>query len=212
MGSTLVTATAIELARGLRSLLPDDLEVAGLLAVLLLTDARAGSRVDAQGEVVTLEHADRRSWNLPRISEGLDLAAIALPGGGQFALEAGISGLHCQAAEWRLTDWRSICTLYDRLIEQWPSPSAKVARIVARSFLRGGEASSLAQLDALESELGGAAARTAIAARADILRRLGQTRDAREAYVRVRSYERNGPVRDYYGRRIDELTDRSRQE
>jgi RNA polymerase sigma-70 factor (ECF subfamily) len=210
LGSRPVTATAIELARGLRSLLPDDLEVAGLLALLLLTDARSGARLDAHGDVVTLEHVDRRSWNLPRINEGLDLAALALPGGGQFALEAGISGLHCQAAEWRLTDWASICALYDRLIEQWPSPSAKVARIVARSFLPGGAVNSLAELDDLEGELGGVAARTAIAARADILRRLGRTRDAREAYVRVRSHERNGPVRDYYGRRIDELSDPSR--
>jgi RNA polymerase sigma-70 factor (ECF subfamily) len=205
LGSRPITATAIELARGLRALLPDDLEVAGLLALLLLTEARSGARLDAHGDVVTLEHVDRRSWNLPRISEGLDLAAIALPGGGQFALEAGISGLHCQAAEWHLTDWVSICTLYDRLIERWPSPSAKVARIVARSFLPGGEITSLAELDSLEGELGGVAARTAIAARADILRRLGRTRDAREAYVRVRSHERNGPVRDYYGRRISEL-------
>ncbi|HMH57588.1 MAG TPA: sigma-70 family RNA polymerase sigma factor [Galbitalea sp.] len=208
LGSRSITATAIELARGLRTLLPDDLEVAGLLALLLLTDARSGARLDAHGDVVTLEHVDRRSWNLPRIGEGLDLAAIALPGGGQFALEAGISGLHCQAAEWRLTDWASICTLYDRLIERWPSPSAKVARIVARSFLPGGEVTALSELDALEGELGGAAARTAIAARADILRRLGRTRDAREAYVRVRSHERNGAVRDYYGRRISELDGR----
>ena len=205
LGSRPITATAIELARGLRALLLDDLEVAGLLALLLLTDARSGARLDAHGDVVTLEHVDRRSWNLPRIREGLDLAAIALPGGGRFALEAGISGLHCQAAEWRLTDWASICTLYDRLIERWPSPSAKVARIVARSFLPGGEITSLAELDSLEGELGGVAARTAIAARADILRRLGRTLDAREAYVRVRSHERNGPVRDYYGRRISEL-------
>ena len=205
LGSGSVTATAIELARGLRALLPDDLEVAGLLALLLLTDARSGGRLDAHGDVVTLEDVDRRSWNLPRINEGLDLAAVALPGGGQFALEAGISGLHCQAAEWRMTDWASICTLYDRLIERWPSPSAKVARVVARSFLPGGDTTALVELDELDGELGGAAARTAIAARADILRRLGRTRDAREAYVRVRSHERNGPVRDYYGRRIDEL-------
>jgi RNA polymerase sigma-70 factor, ECF subfamily len=205
LGSRSITATAIELARGVRTLLPNDLEAAGLLALLLLTDARSGARLDARGDVVTLEHVDRRSWNLPRITEGLDLAAIALPGGGQFALEAGISGLHCQATEWRLTDWASICTLYDRLIERWPSPSAKVARIVARSFRPGGEAAALAELDELEGELGGVAARTAIAARADILRRLGRTRDAREAYVRVRSHERNGPVRDYYGRRITEL-------
>jgi RNA polymerase sigma-70 factor, ECF subfamily len=207
LGSSSITTTAIELARGLRGLLPGDREAAGLLALLLLTDARSGTRLGARGEVVTLEHADRGSWNRVEIAEGLDLAARALPGGGQFALEAGISGLHSQAPEWRLTDWPAICLLYDRLVERWPSPSAKLARVVARSFLPGGEAQSLEELDALEGELVGVAARTAIAARADILRRLGRTRDAREAYLRVRSYERNGPVRDYYGRRIDELSD-----
>jgi RNA polymerase sigma-70 factor, ECF subfamily len=211
LGSASITGTAIELARGLHALLPQDREADGLLALLLLTDARAGSRVDADGGVVTLEHADRRAWNQRRIGEGLDLAAVALPGGGQFALEAGIAGLHSQAPDWRSTDWPSICALYDRLIERWPSPSAKLARIVARSFLPGGEASSLIELDELESELGGVNERTAIAARADILRRLGRTRDARDAYIRVRSYERNGPVRDYYGRRIDELSGPSRQ-
>jgi RNA polymerase sigma-70 factor (ECF subfamily) len=211
LGSASITATAIELARGLRGVLPDDRETAGLLALLLLTDARAGARVDSDGSVVTLEDADRRSWNQRGIGEGLDLAAIALPGGGQFALEAGIAGLHSQAPDWRLTDWPSICALYDRLVERWPSPSAKLARIVARSFLPGGEAASLLELDALDSELGGVAARTAIAARADILRRLGRTRDARDAYIRVRSHERNGHIRDYYGRRIDELSDPSRR-
>jgi len=207
LGSSSVTATAIELARGLQALRPQDRETAGLLALLLLTDARAVTRVDEDGGIVTLEHADRRAWNLDRITEGLDLAAFALPGGGQFALEAGIAGLHSQAPDWARTDWPSICVLYDRLIERWPSPSALLARIVARSFLPRGEASSLAELDELQPGLGGAAARTAIAARADILRRLGRTRDARDAYIRVRSYERNGPVRDYYGRRIDELSD-----
>ena len=202
-----VTATAIELARALRTMAPGDRETAGLLALLLLTDARASSRLDARGEVVTLEDVDRSGWDAERIREGLELATLALPGGGRFALEAGISGLHSQAASWDATDWSSVCVLYDRLIEQWPSPSAKVARIVARSFLPGAGAASLAELDDLEGELGGVAARTAIAARADILRRLGRTRDAREAYVRVRSHERNGPVRDYYGRRIDELSD-----
>ena len=207
LGSSSVTRTATELARGLRSLAPHDRETAGLLALILLTDARSGTRVGAAGEVVTLEHADRVTWDSDRIAEGLDLAAIALPGGGQFALEAGISGLHSQAVDWRSTDWPSICALYDRLVERWPSPSAKLARLIARSFLPGGESPALSELDALEGELGGVTTRTAMAARADILRRLGRTRDAREAYLRVRSHERNGAVRDYYGRRIDELAD-----
>jgi RNA polymerase sigma-70 factor (ECF subfamily) len=201
-----VTSTAIELARALRRIAPGDRETAGLLALLLLTDARAGSRLDNRGEVVTLEHADRRAWNGPLIREGLDLATLALPGGGRFALEAGISGLHSQATTWQATDWSAVCALYDRLVERWPSPTAQLARIVARSFLPGGASAALLELDALATETGdGAVARQAIAARADILRRLGRTADAREAYLRVRSHERNGPVRDYYGRRIDEL-------
>jgi RNA polymerase sigma-70 factor (ECF subfamily) len=207
LGSSSVTTTAIELARGLHALLPEDREAVGLLALLLLTDARAGGRVDADGGVVTLEDVDRSRWDRRRINEGLDLAAIALSGGGQFALEAGIAGLHSQATDWSQTDWPSICALYDRLVERWPSPSAKLARIVARSFLPGGATPSLLELDELESDLGGVTERTAIAARADILRRLGRARDAREAYIRVRSHERNGPIRDYYGRRIDELSD-----
>ncbi len=209
LGSSSIRGTAIELARGLHALRPFDSETTGLLALLLLTDARSGTRVGDDGEVVTLEHADRHSWDRDSIDEGLDLAAAALPGGGRFALEAGISGLHSQAPDWRSTDWPSICSLYDRLVERWPSPSARIARIVARSFLPGGEVTALDELDTIGEEFGGAAARTAIAARADILRRLGRTRDAREAYLRVRSYERNGAVRDYYGRRITELADSS---
>ena len=204
LGTSTITHTAIELARALSMLAPDDLETAGLLALLLLTDARAGTRVDEAGELVTLEHASRRDWNAAAIAEGLDLAALALPGGGRFALEAGISGLHCQAASWEATDWASICLLYDRLVERWPSPSAIVARAVARSFVPGREAAALSELDALESEHG-AAGRAATAARADILRRLGRKQDARDAYVSARSFERNGPVRDYFGKRIDEL-------
>ena len=204
LGTASITQTAIELARGLRALEPGDRETAGLLALLLLTDARAVTRVDFSGELVTLEHARRTDWNAREILEGLDLAALALPGGGRFALEAGISGLHCQAPDWESTDWASICLLYDRLIERWPSPSAMVARAVARSFLGGGETAALAELAGFENEQG-AVGRTAIAARADILRRLGRKQDARDAYVRARSYERNGPVRDYFGRRIDEL-------
>ncbi len=203
-----VTSTAIELARALRRLAPGDRETAGLLALLLLTDARAGTRVDERGAVVTLEHADRALWDGAQIREGLDLATLALPGGGRFALEAGISGLHSQAATWQATDWPSICALYDRLVERWPSPSAKLARIIARSFLPGLAQDALVELAALATEeTDGAVGRQAIAARADILRRLGRTADAREAYIRVRSHERNGPVRDYYGRRIEELGD-----
>ncbi|MDQ1571994.1 MAG: polymerase sigma-70 factor, subfamily [Actinomycetota bacterium] len=208
LAATSITVTAIELARALRVLAPQHLETAGVLSLLLLTDARSGTRVDDSGALVTLEHADRRTWNQREIREGLDLAAVALPGGGRFALEAGISGLHSQALDWSSTDWMSICRLYDRLIERWPSPAAAMARVIARSFAYG-PAVALDELDALEPTLGGAASRNAIAARADLLRRMGRVSDARAAYVRARSFERNGPVRDYFGRRIDELENRA---
>ena len=200
-----VTITAIELARTLRRLEPDDREVAGLLALLLLTDARSPTRTDVLGHIVPLEEVDRSRWDSDAISAGLDLAAFALPGGGRFALEAGISGLHSQAGDWASTDWASICALYDRLVERWPSPSARLARIVARSFTVG-SAAALLELDALEPELSGATARHGVAVRADLLRRLGRAADARAAYAKARSVERNIPLRDFFGRRIDELT------
>ena len=205
LGSRLLRATAIELARALRRVAPDDPEVAGLLALLLLTHARDPGRQDEAGRVVTLEHADRALWDGDLILEGLDLATLALPGGGQLALEAGISGLHCQAADWPSTDWTAICSLYDRLVDRWPAPTAQIARIVARSFSELGPSAALAELDALGT--GQILDRQVIAARADMLRRLGRNPEARAAYELARSLEQNAPVRDYFARRIDELSD-----
>ena len=205
LGSRLLRATAIELARALRRVAPDDREVAGLLALLLLTQARDSGRQDESGRVITLEHADRAQWDGDLVLEGLDLATFALPGGGQFSLEAGISGLHCQAVDWASTDWPAICALYDRLVDRWPSPTAQLARIVARSFSDVGPLGALHELDALS--MGHALDRQVIAARADILRRLGRNAEARAAYELARSIEQNAPVRDYYARRITELSD-----
>ena len=198
-----VATTAVELARAVRGLHPTDPETAGLLALLLLTEARAPGRMDDDG-VVTVEAADRTRWDRGAIAEGISLATVALPGGGRFALEAGISGLHSSARSWQDTDWDAIALLYDRLIERWPSPSAQVARVVARSYRRGGLLPALAELDAL-GDLPGAAARQHLAARADILRRLKRREEARAAYVRARSAEPNGTVRAWFDRRIDEL-------
>jgi RNA polymerase sigma-70 factor, ECF subfamily len=199
-----ITATAIELARALRAVAPHDHETAGLLALLLLTEARAPGRVGPDGGIRPLEDADRDRWDRRAIDEGLDLAASALAGGGRFALEAGISGLHSQPATWADTDWPAICRLYDRLVEQWPSPAAQVARLVAHSFLPGGGPAALEALHEVPSESSGVA-RQVIAARADILRRLGRAAEARAAYVEARNIERNDAVRFYYGSRISEL-------
>ena len=199
------TATAIELARALARLRPEDLEVAGLLALLLLTEARSATRLTEGGHLVTLENADRRLWDVPRIQEGLDLAARALPGGGRFALQAGIAGLHAEAPSWVGTDWTSIGLLYDRLVEVWPSPAAALARIVARSYGAPGPEQALADLGALEPGLTGAVGRQAVAVRADLLRRVGRAGEARSFYEKARAAERHAPTRDFFGRRILEL-------
>lgn len=199
-----ITRTALELARALRTVAPADHETAGLLALLLLTEARAAGRVGPDGGIRSLQDADRSRWDGRVIGEGLGLAAFALEGGGRFALEAGISGLHSQATEWAATDWAAICRLYDRLVEQWPSPAARVARLIARSFLPGGAAESLEGLELLLPESTGVT-RQVIAARADILRRLGRVSEARAAYVEARNIERNDAVRSYFGTRISEL-------
>ena len=204
-GGFSATATAIELARALRRLLPDDREVAGLLSLLLLTEARASTRLTEGGDLVTLENADRRRWDVARIQEGLDLAVVALPGGGRFALQAGIAGLHAEAPSWAGTDWTAIGVLYDRLLEVWPSPAAALARIVARSYGSTGAAAALAELDALGPGLHGAVGRHAVAVRADLLRRVGRTVESRAAYQRAAAEEPHAPTRDFFGRRIAEL-------
>ena len=207
-GRLSATATALELARALRRLLPEDREVAGLLSLLLLTEARASTRLAEGGRLVTLENADRRHWDAQRIREGLDLAVVALPGGGRFALQAGIAGLHAEAPSWSGTDWTSIGALYDRLLVIWPSPAAALARIVARSFGSTGPRVALTELDALEPGLQGAVGRQAVAVRADLLRRIGRTAESRAAYQLAAAGERNAPTRDFFGRRIAELDER----
>ena len=208
-GGFSATATAIELARALRRLLADDREVAGLLALLLLTEARASTRLTEAGELVTLEDADRRRWDVARIQKGLDLAVVALPGGGRFALQAGIAGLHAEAPSWSGTDWTAIGALYDRLLTVWPSPAAALARIVARSYGSTGPQAALAELDGLAPDLHGAVGRQAVAVRADLLRRIGRTAESRAAYERAAAEERHPPTRDFFGRRIAELDEHS---
>jgi RNA polymerase sigma-70 factor (ECF subfamily) len=205
--STDVTGTAVELARALRRIAPDDLEVSGLAALLLLTEARAPGRVRPDGSTASLEVADRSTWDDALLDEGLELATAALAGGGRFALEAGISGLHSSASDFGATDWPAICRLYDRLLERWPSPAAECARLVARSFLPGQAPAALDGLAELESRAP-ATARQVAAARADVLRRMHRVEEARAAYVAARSVERNQAVRDFYGARIAELEQR----
>lgn len=171
---------ALDLARAARVAWPDETEAEGLLALLLLTEARQPARLDPEGRVTTLQTADRSRWDRELADEGLALAASALPTMGRFALQAGIAGLHTSAASWEATDWPAVVRLYDRLLERWPSPAARIARAVGIGYGPAGPDAGLAELDQVDA-CEGAVARQHAAARADLLRLAGHTHEAKAA-------------------------------
>ncbi|MCS5716525.1 sigma-70 family RNA polymerase sigma factor [Herbiconiux sp. CPCC 205763] len=201
------TRSALSLARSIVRLRPRHLEARGLLALLLLTEARAAGRTDVAGELVTLEDADRSLWNAAFIEEGLDQATIALAGRGRFALQAGISGLHSESPTWEATDWVSIVSLYDALVASWPSPAARLNRVVARSYLPSARPEeALAELDDLVADASGPAfTRQLWAVRADLLRRSAHPDEAVKAYARALDGESNDSIRSFLERRMREV-------
>ncbi|ANF30359.1 hypothetical protein A0130_00470 [Leifsonia xyli] len=173
---------AIELARDAHRVF-GEAESAGLLALLLLTEARQSTRLTDGDEFATLREADRRRWDAALMAEGEALATIALPGGGRYALQAGIAGVHAIAPTWDATDWPAIVRLYDGLVRLWPSPSARLGRIVALGHSPdAGPEVALAALDADPTLSEGVLATEAHAARADLLRLVGREEEAAEAY------------------------------
>lgn len=173
----------LELARTLRVLLPADPDVAGLLALVLLTDARRDARVDKHDDQVLLEDQDRSKWDRRAIAEGVGLLREALVSRppGRFALMAAIAAVHDESGSWSDTDWQEILVLYDLLMERWPSPVVQLNRAVALGFAVG-YAEGLAELDALGAEPQLARYPYLAAARADFLARLGHPEEARVAF------------------------------
>jgi RNA polymerase sigma-70 factor, ECF subfamily len=197
-----LTDEAIRLARILRRLLPAEPEVRGLLALLLLVDARRGARVGAAGELVSLEDQDRGRWDADRIAEGRDLVVTALcgPRTGPYALQAAIAAVHDEAAGVATTDWPQVVALYDVLARVSPSPVVELNRAVAVAMRDGPEA-GLAALDALDAgALRGY--HPLPAARADLLRRLGQTGEAAEEYRAALELVGNERERAFLRRRL----------
>ena len=196
---------AVDLARMLHTLLPDDADVAGLLALLLLTDARRATRVDADGRLLLLEEQDRSQWDRVEIREGVDLLGTALrrrpPG--RYALQAAIAAVHAQAPTWEATDWHEIVALYDDLVIVWPSPVVALNRAVAVGLADGPEA-GLAAVDALRDEPLLAGYGYAASARADFLRRLGREAEARSAYEEALLLTENEVEREFLRRRLGE--------
>lgn len=156
-------------------------ESAGLLALLLLTEARQPTRLTSDDEFATLREADRSRWDAALLAEGERLATEALTGAGpegdgRFALQAGIAGLHAIAPTWEATDWPSIVRLYDGLVRVWPSAAARLGRVVAVGHSPdGGPEVALAELDADPVLFDGPLAPRAHAARAELLRLAGAT-------------------------------------
>jgi len=174
---------AVELARMLHAMLPHELEVSGLLALVLLTDARRAARLADDGSLVRLEDQDRSRWDRASIDEGLTLVRVALrqQQPGRFTLMAAIAAVHAEAAAWGETNWPAIVRLYDRLLAGWPSPVVELNRAVALRFAYGPE-DGLAALDQLRDEPQLVGYGYFAAARAEMLRDVGRIAEARQAY------------------------------
>jgi len=199
---------ALDLARMLRTLLPDNQDVAGLVALILLTDARSAARVGTDGRLRLLADQDRTKWDRHAISEGIDLVREALrrrpPG--RFALMAAIAAVHAEAPTWQDTDWCELVALYDLLVQIWPSPVVALNRAVAVGFASGPLA-GLEALDTLAAEPQLAGYGYLAAARADFLRRLGRVAQARECYEEALMLTENSVERDFLVGRLEQLGD-----
>jgi len=197
---------ALDLGRMLRALLPANADVAGLLALLLLTDARRETRLGAEGGLCLLRDQDRAAWDRVAIDEGIALVREALRARppSRYALQAAIAAVHAAAPSWEETDWREIVGLYDVLVQRWPSPVVALNRAVAVGFADGPE-QGLAALDALAAEPHLAGYGYLAAARADFLRRLDRAADARLAYQEALLLTENEVERRFLQQRLDEL-------
>jgi RNA polymerase sigma-70 factor (ECF subfamily) len=199
-----ITIRAIELGRLLLSLVPRSPEVAGLLALMLLSDARRDARLDTSGNLVLLADQDRNRWDRAELIEGRALAEGALNAGGErgrFALQAGIAALHAEAGTAEATDWRRIVQLYDALLEAWPSPVVALNRAVAVSKVDGPEA-GLRAVEAMDDDPQLARYLYLPATQADFLRQLGRHEEAAARYRRALTLAENGPERRFLQHRL----------
>ena len=199
---------AIRLARLLDALMPGRREVKGLLALMLLHDARRAGRETKGGDVVLLEEQDRTLWDQAQIAEGLRLVeeALQLPGRAEaYAVQAAIAALHARAPNFQDTDWKQIAGLYEVLLRISPSPVIELNHAAAISMVDG-PARALDLIDALQARGGLDGYELLPAVRADLLRRLGRHQAAREAYLAATAATQLEPLRRLYARRLAELT------
>ena len=198
---------AIRLARLLDALMPGRREVKGLLALMLLHDARRAGRQTKGGDIVLLEEQDRTLWDRAQITEGLKLVeeALQLPGRAEsYAVQAAIAALHARAPNFHDTDWKQIAGLYEVLLRISPSPVIELNHAAAVSMVDG-PARALDLIDALQARGGLDGYELLPAVRADLLRRLGRHQAAREAYLAATAATQLEPLRRLYARRLAEL-------
>jgi RNA polymerase sigma-70 factor (ECF subfamily) len=199
---TELSAEAIRLARILAGLMPDEPEVLGLLALMLLQDSRRLTRQDANGDLVLLEDQDRSRWDRVEIDEGLRIVdrALRMRAIGPYQLQAAIAAVHAEAASAGATQWDEITALYGRLVELLPSPVAYLNRAVALAMAEG-PAAGLALIARIEGLDG---YHLYHSARADLLRRLGRSVEARDAYEQALELATNPAERRFLERRLSE--------
>lgn len=195
---------AIRLTRTVHRLLPDTGEVTGLLALMLLTDARREARTGPHGDLVPLDEQDRDRWDKAAIEEGVALITHALSSGpaGPYQLRAAIAAVHDEAPSAEAVDWREILGLYDLLVRLVPGPVERLNRAVAVAMVHGPEA-GLAEVDSLEGELG----HRRDAVRGHLLERAGSYDEARAAYESAAAQTLSLPEQRYLQGRAARLRD-----
>jgi RNA polymerase sigma-70 factor (ECF subfamily) len=199
---------ALDLARLLRELMPDEREAGGLLALLLLTDARRAARVAADGRLLLLEEQDRSLWDRAAIGEGTGLVSEVMRGArwpGRFVLQAAIAAVHAEAPSYGETDWPRLLRLYDGLMRAWPTPVVALNRAVVLAMVDGAEA-ALAEIGAIEADGRLAGYRYLPAAKADLLRRVGRLDDAARAYRSALDLTAGDAERAFLAGRIAEVS------
>ena len=199
---------AIRLARTVRELMPDESSVAGLLALLLVTDARRDTRVSESGRLLRLEDQDRSRWNAVELAEGHELIVGALRRGrpDRYTLQAAIASLYAEPPTFAETDWPQALYLYDQLLQVWPTPVVALNRTVPLSYVAG-PAVALAQIEDLERDDRLAGYPYLAAVKAELLTRLGRTVDAAEQYRRALELTDNPAEREFLLGRLESLDD-----
>ena len=203
-----LSSEALRLTRLLRSLVPEDTEVAGLLALMLLTDARRAARTGAAGEIIPLDEQDRSAWDREAIAEGVALVSETLPKGhvGPYQLQAAIAAVHDEAACASATDWPQIAALYAELLRMSDNPMVALSHAIAIAMVEG-PAAGLARLEELSADPRIAGHHRLDAARAHLLERTGDREGAIACYQRAAERTASIAERDYLRMRAAQLND-----